>query len=118
MDQAGGSAALARDRVFYTLCAGLNLLALKLSLLPRMHDRYFFPADMFAFLFACLVPRAWWIAVLFQAGSALAYAQYLASSVPDFPVDTYYAAHVGAVAMIAAIAGVVWFYRPYVRKAA
>jgi len=89
-------------------------LSLEPSLLPRMHDRYFFPADMFAFLFACLVPRAWWIAVLFQAGSALAYAQYLASSVPDFPVDTVYAAHIGAVAMIAAVLGVAWYYRPYV----
>jgi Gpi18-like mannosyltransferase len=93
-------------------------LSLEPSLLPRMHDRYFFPADMFAFLFACLVPRAWWIALLFQAGSALAYAQYLASSVPDFPVDTYYAAHLGAAAMIAAVAGIAWYYRPYVRKAA
>jgi len=93
-------------------------LGLEPSLLPRMHDRYFFPADMFAFLFACLVPRAWWIAVLFQVGSALAYAQYLASSIADFPIDTYYAAHVGAVAMIAAMAGVVWFYCPFVRKTA
>jgi Gpi18-like mannosyltransferase len=93
-------------------------LSLEPSLLPRMHDRYFFPADIFAFLFACLVPRAWWIAVLFQAGSALAYAQYLASSVPDFPVGTFYAAHVGAVAMIAAVAGNGWCYRPYVWKPA
>jgi Gpi18-like mannosyltransferase len=91
-------------------------LALEPSLLPRMHDRYFFPADMLAFLFACLVPRAWWIAVLFQAGSALAYAQYLASSVPGFPVGTFYAAHFGAAAMIAAILGLAWYYRPYVRK--
>jgi Gpi18-like mannosyltransferase len=93
-------------------------LGLEPSLLPRMHDRYFFPADMFAFLFACLVPRAWWVALLFQAGSALAYAQFLTSSVPDFPVDTVYAAHVGAAAMIAAMIGVVWFYRPYVRRPA
>ena len=93
-------------------------LSLEPSLLPRMHDRYFFPADIFAFLFACLVPRAWWIAVLFQAGSALAYAQYLASSVPDFPVGTVYAAHIGAAAMIAAVAGIAWYYRPYVRKPA
>ncbi len=93
-------------------------LSLEPSLLPRMHDRYFFPADMFAFLFACLVPRAWRIAVLFQAGSALAYVQYLASSVPDFPVGTFYAAHLGAVAMIAAVLGVAWYYRPYVRTPA
>jgi Gpi18-like mannosyltransferase len=102
----------------FIILAVILWLGLEPALLPRMHDRYFFPADIFAFLFACLVPRAWWIAVLFQAGSALAYAQYLASSVADFPVDTYYAAHGGAAAMIAAIIGVVWFYRPYVRKAA
>jgi Gpi18-like mannosyltransferase len=100
----------------FVILAVILWLGLEPSLLPRMHDRYFFPADIFAFLFACLVPRAWWIAILFQAGSTLAYAQYLASSVPDFPVDTYYAAHVGAVAMIAAIIGVIWLYRPYVRK--
>jgi Gpi18-like mannosyltransferase len=93
-------------------------LSLEPSLLPRMHDRYFFPADIFTFLFACLVPRGWWIAVLFQAGSALAYAQYLASSVPDFPVGTFYGAHIGAVAMIAAVAGVAWYFRPYVRQPA
>jgi Gpi18-like mannosyltransferase len=102
----------------FVILAVILWLGLEPSLLPRMHDRYFFPADIFAFLLACLMPRAWWIAVLFQAGSALAYAQYLASSVPDFPVATYYAAHIGAVAMIAAIIGVIWFYRPYVRKAA
>jgi Gpi18-like mannosyltransferase len=93
-------------------------LGLEPSLLPRMHDRYFFPADMFAFLFACLVPRAWWIAVLFQIGSALAYAQYLASSLEHPPSDFYYGAHIGAAAMIAAMIGVALYYRPYVRKAA
>jgi Gpi18-like mannosyltransferase len=102
----------------FIILAMILWLGLEPSLLPRMHDRYFFPADMIAFLFACLAPRAWWIALLFQAGSALAYAQYLASSVPGFPVDTYYAAHIGAVAMIAAMAGAVWFYLPYVRKPA
>ena len=107
-----------RPPPLFVILAVILWLGMEPSLLPRMHDRYFFPADMFAFLFACLVPRAWWIAVLFQAGSALAYAQYLASSIPDFPVDTVYAAHIGAVAMMAAIIGVIWFYRPYVRKAA
>src|ERR1700722_2411271 len=92
----------------FVILAVILWLGLEPSLLPRMHDRYFFPADMFAFLFACLVPRAWWIAVLFQAGSALAYAPYLASSVPGFPVDLVYSAHIGAVAMIAAMIGVVW----------
>ena len=109
---------MARDRVFYTLCAGLNLLALKLSLLPRMHDRYFFPADMSAFLFACLAPRTWWAAARLQAGSALACAQCWASSAPGFLADAFYAAHLGAVAMILAVAGIGWRYRPHVRKPA
>ena len=33
--------------------------------LPKIHERYFFGADVFALLFAVLVPRAWWVAVLF-----------------------------------------------------
>src|SRR6202012_1943021 len=77
-------------------------LGLEPSLLPRMHDRYFFPADIFAFLLAFVMPRAWWIAVLFQVGSVLAYAPYLASSVPGWPIDMTYVTHLGAVAMIAA----------------
>ena len=100
----------------FVIVAVILWLGLEPSLLPRMHDRYFFPADVFAFLFACLAPRAWWIAVLFQIGSALAYAPYLASSVPGWPIDMTYVTHIGAVAMIAAMIGVIWFYRPYIAK--
>jgi hypothetical protein len=89
-------------------------LGLKPSLLPRMHDRYFFPADMMAFLFACLVPRAWWVALLFQVGSALAYAQYLASSWRDCPIDLTYSAQFGAAAMVVAMIGVVFYYRLWI----
>jgi Gpi18-like mannosyltransferase len=93
-------------------------LGLEPSLLPRMHDRYFFSADMLAFLFACLVPRAWWVAALFQAGSALAYAQYLGSSWAGNPFDMTYWAHAGAAAMIAAMVGLVRYYRPWIRRSA
>jgi Gpi18-like mannosyltransferase len=99
----------------FLIVAVILWLGLEPSLLPRMHDRYFFPADVFAFLFACLVPRAWWVAVLFQVGSVLAYAPYLASSVPGWPIQMTYVTHVGAVAMIAAMIGVVWFYLPFVK---
>jgi hypothetical protein len=64
---------------------------------------------------ASLPPRAWWVAVLFQVGSVLAYAPYLASSVPGWPIQMTYVTHVGAVAMIAAMIGVVWFYLPFVK---
>jgi Gpi18-like mannosyltransferase len=99
----------------FVIVAVVLWLGLEPSLLPRMHDRYFFPADVFAFLFACLVPHAWWVAVLFQIGSVLAYAPYLASSVPGWPIDMTYVTHVGAVAMIAAMMGVVWFYLPFAK---
>ena len=101
----------------FMIVAPLLWLSLEPSLLPRMHDRYFFPADVLAFILACLNPSAWWIAVLFQVGSVLAYAPYLASSVPGWPIDTTYATHIGAVAMIAAMVGVVIHYLPFVRAA-
>lgn len=48
-------------------------------LLPKMHDRYFFVADVLAFVLALAVPRAWTLAaaVLIQLGSLGAYAAYL-----------------------------------------
>jgi hypothetical protein len=76
-----------------------------------MHERYFLPADMTAFLFACVVPGAWWIAVLFQVGSGLAYATYLATSFPG-DIDTTLWAYTGAAAMIVAVAGLL---REYLR---
>jgi Gpi18-like mannosyltransferase len=92
-------------------------LGLEPSLLPRMHERYFLPADMMAFVFACLVPRAWWLAVLFQVGSALAYAQFLGGSF-DNPFDMTYWDRFGAAAMVAAMAGVIALYRPLVETTA
>jgi hypothetical protein len=100
----------------FVIVAALLWLSLEPSLLPRMHDRYFFPADVLAFILACLSPSARWIAVLFQVGSVLAYAPYLASSVPGWPIDMTYATHIGAVAMIAAMVGVVIYYLPFVKK--
>jgi Gpi18-like mannosyltransferase len=93
----------------YIILASTLWLGLEPSLLPRMHDRYFFPADVMAFVFACLVPRAWWIALLFQAGSALAYSQFLGNSLLH-PIGMAGWDHIGAVAMIAAVAGSVWLY--------
>lgn len=52
-------------------------LALEPMVLPKMHERYFFAADIFAFVLALWMPRRWWIAVLFQVGSALACSTFL-----------------------------------------
>jgi len=42
-------------------------------LLPRMHDRYFFTADLMSIALAFYRPRLWFVAVGFQVSSLLAY---------------------------------------------
>jgi len=60
----------------YLLLALLSL-ALMPFLLPKMHDRYFFAADVFAYVMAFSVPRLWWAAFGFQASSLLACSMFL-----------------------------------------
>jgi Gpi18-like mannosyltransferase len=84
-------------------------LAMEPSLLPKMHDRYFFGADVFAFVLAVLIPRAWWIAALMQIGSALAYAWFLMIDHPS-PIELHPAAFVGAAAAIPATIGLGFYY--------
>jgi Gpi18-like mannosyltransferase len=45
--------------------------------MPKMHERYFFLADIFAFLLAFVAQRGWRIALLVQLGSILAYGPFL-----------------------------------------
>lgn len=47
-------------------------------LLPKMHDRYFFAADLMSIILAFYVPRLWMVPVLFQLTSITAYAPILA----------------------------------------
>lgn len=54
-------------------------------LLPKMHDRYFFAADVFSFLLAIMKPSSWRIAVCFQVGSGLIY------------IDAFYGPELGPV---------------------
>ena len=46
-------------------------------LLPKMHDRYFFPADIFALVVAFTFPRFFWIAITTQIASLASYAPFL-----------------------------------------
>jgi Gpi18-like mannosyltransferase len=48
-------------------------------LLPRMHDRFFFPADLIAFVLAFFVPSYWFVAVGYQIISSLVYYIFLFS---------------------------------------
>jgi Gpi18-like mannosyltransferase len=56
--------------------------------LPRMHDRYFFVADVLSLTLAFAYPRYWLAAVLFQIGSLTSYLAYfgLSMDAPGFAV--------------------------------
>jgi Gpi18-like mannosyltransferase len=45
-------------------------------LLPRMHERYFFAADVFAVLWLAVRPRMWFATLLLQLTAFLTYRQY------------------------------------------
>jgi len=79
-------------------------------LLPRMHERYFFIADIFTFLLAVTLPRTAWIAVLFQIGSVLAYSYFMSLDY-NFAIDFHPAAMIGALAIIPATVGIGYYYR-------
>jgi Gpi18-like mannosyltransferase len=84
-------------------------LALEPSLLPKMHDRYFFGGDVFAFALAVLIPRIWWVAALFQAGSVLAYAYFMGVDYQDI-IDLHPAALFGAFASMPAMLGLGYYW--------
>lgn len=59
------------------LVAALVSVLLVPSLLPHMHERYFFPADILAIALAVWAPRYWPVAVLMQATSCMAYVSWV-----------------------------------------
>jgi Gpi18-like mannosyltransferase len=57
-------------------CA-LASTALVPFILPHMHDRYFYPAEIFSFVLAFYKPRLWFLPLFFQASALLVYDNYL-----------------------------------------
>lgn len=53
------------------LLVSLFFAGLMPYILPLMHDRYFFMADMISLVLACIRPRLFFITVLFQAASLM-----------------------------------------------
>lgn len=45
--------------------------------LPKMHDRYFYPADVFSLILAFYAPRFWFIPIAYQVVSGLVYSIFL-----------------------------------------
>jgi len=53
-------------------------------LLPKMHDRYFYPADALSFVTALIIPELWFLPILFQISSGFAYTIFLFGASPIF----------------------------------
>jgi Gpi18-like mannosyltransferase len=45
--------------------------------LPKMHDRYFYPADVFSYAAVIFVPEMWFVPMLFQLTSGMSYLAFL-----------------------------------------
>lgn len=78
----GGAIFLFRSRIDSTNAQRLLLGAafftsLAPYLLPKMHDRYIFAGDVFAFAFVAVNWRAWPLVVLFKSATLLAYSKFL-----------------------------------------
>jgi Gpi18-like mannosyltransferase len=71
---------VALTRQFLLLSATLSV-AMAPFFLPKMHDRYFFAADLLSIALAIENRRLWFVPVLFQCSSTLAYVPILSDSV-------------------------------------
>jgi Gpi18-like mannosyltransferase len=68
----------------------LSLLCVTLVpyLLPRMHERYFYLADVLSVISVFYTPRRWYVAVMIVGASLMAYARFLSSQLQFFrPFD-------------------------------
>ena len=65
-----------------TVLLSLSSVLIIPYVLPRMHERYFFLADILACALVVFAPRRWYIAVIVVGASLLSYMPYLSSQVP------------------------------------
>lgn len=71
------------DVVFDLVCALLLMIPF---LLPRMHERYFYAADVVTIIYALKYSKKFWIPILTVAASLYCYLRYLLHSAFDYPV--------------------------------
>ncbi len=69
---------------------------------PRIHERYFFPADMFAIIYACYYPRRWYVPFIVCGVSLLSYFPFLFGGLTPFGLG-YLAVPLGLVLILAGL---------------
>ncbi len=83
-------------------------LAIIPYVLPRMHDRYFFPASAMTFLLVIARPRSWPILLMMQLAELFAYVGFLVPGISNFWAHVW--PSLGAVLMTAAIVWLVGLF--------
>jgi Gpi18-like mannosyltransferase len=78
------------------------------SILPKMHDRYFFLAEVSAWLLAIVDRRFLLPAILAQAGSLIAYAVFFNWAQPFLPLPGHYMLAIACGLILLAIASLLW----------
>ncbi|MBL8099685.1 MAG: glycosyltransferase family 39 protein [Anaerolineales bacterium] len=68
-----------QKQIAFTALASVALIPF---LLPKMHDRYFYPADVFSYAVAILFPEIWFVPIMFQISSTIAYSVFLFGAQP------------------------------------
>lgn len=68
-----------QKQIAFTALAGVALVPF---LLPKMHDRFFYPADLLSYAVASLFPEIWFVPILFQFSSGIAYTVFLFGAQP------------------------------------
>lgn len=72
---------LSADRIVIVATASLVVVPF---LLPKMHERYFFPADVLAIVLACYFPRLFWVPLAVIGSSLAAYIPFLSTDLGEF----------------------------------
>ncbi len=78
-------ATTALDHKYLLLMALISVIIVPF-MLPKMHDRYFYPADVFSILLAFYEPALWFIPILYQLTSLGATSVFLIKADPAFVV--------------------------------
>lgn len=64
----------------------LGALALVPFVLPKMHERYFYPVDAFSFAAIIFVPEMWFVPILYQLISSLSYSVFILDASTNFVI--------------------------------
>ncbi len=102
----------------FLLLAATTSATLAPFLLPKMHDRYFFSADLLSIALALVDRRRWFVPVFFQVASMLAYVPIIMDSLGGFDAE-YTGLQPLAIAINTALfAYLAWSYGSAVRGSA